>query len=534
MAINNPLIPGDPFSYDLKWLVRKIKMHTDQIAGLDNELDIVEEKLSEYDNLYSYVTQAVKLGHMAYVTPELFGAAGDGVKDDTEAFQRAVDSGFPVVAENSYNVGTIVLKDNSAILGGNYTSSSWPLFQIYDASNVLLDHIAADMTDADIDLQGCCIDVREAERVTVQNCRLSNIPGNGIRFYHSNYCVADGNYVTKYYYGGITCVQGTCHAWITNNEVIDGVGRYPSPTINCYPISLAGYGIPDDLPQAEYIYCLNNTIIDSMPLWEGIEAHSVKNAIISGNVIKGTIQGIVLTPVTTQSVAPPETDNVIICNNVIDFTANATVTTPKTNYGILVSWRNAMESDPEKQWAGGSVSVYGNIIKNVGLNQEGAPAAFYVAGVMADIHDNIVENSRGDVLDFRTPYRNCYFYNNKVINHKDMPTGTYYYLRYRANEPHAILYSHDNTFQGDTTAQRSYIAPTGTTPTIIWKNNETNAPFTAVHTARADVGNGAPTGMSLVAYKGDMYTDLDTGLVYTCTTEGSPGGTAAYAIFTQL
>lgn len=534
MAINNPLIPGDPFSYDLKWLVRKINNHTASIQALQSDLDAVEQRLSEYDNLYQYITEAVALGHMAYVTPELFGAAGDGTTDDTEAFQRAVNSGFPVVAENSYNVGTIVLKDNSAILGGTYTSSSWPLFQIYDVSNVLLDHITADMEDAEINLQGCCIDVQEAERVTVKNCRLSNIPGNGIRFYHSNYCVADGNYVTKYYYGGITCVQGTCHAWITNNEVIDGVGRYPSPTINCYPISLAGYGIPDDLPQAEYIYCLNNTIIDSMPLWEGIEAHCVKNAIIAGNVIKGTLQGIVLTPVTTQAVTPPETDNVIICNNVIEFTASATVTSPKTNYGVLVSWRNATETDPEDQWSGGTVSVYGNTIKNVGLNQEGAPAAFYVAGVLADIHDNIVENCYGDVLDFRTPYRECHFYNNKVIGQKDMPSGSYYFTRYRANEPHAFLYVHDNIFDADGSNMINYLGPTGVTPTIIWRNNESNASYTNIRTARADVGTVAPTQTSLVAYKGDMYTDLSTGLKYTCTTEGSPGGTAAYAVFTQL
>lgn len=42
MAINNPLIPGDPFSYDLRWIVRKIKMHTDQLVSLTERMDGAE------------------------------------------------------------------------------------------------------------------------------------------------------------------------------------------------------------------------------------------------------------------------------------------------------------------------------------------------------------------------------------------------------------------------------------------------------------------------------------------------------------
>lgn len=71
-------------------------------------------------------------GMMGYVTPEMFGAKGDGVTDDTDAIQMAVDSGFKEVVltagRNYYVTRQINLKDDVTICGSGTLS---PIYGIW-------------------------------------------------------------------------------------------------------------------------------------------------------------------------------------------------------------------------------------------------------------------------------------------------------------------------------------------------------------------------------------------------------------------
>ena len=150
MAINNPYVPGDPFSYDLKWIVRKIKEHQIILDGLDeriqnaiiaalenldqlgskyfeNAADLISSDLKDKSiayiegfyapadggaNLYYVTTDyndiigadfyltldgpnrwALPIIVTPYVTPEMFGAKADGSTNDHDAFATALKFG---------------------------------------------------------------------------------------------------------------------------------------------------------------------------------------------------------------------------------------------------------------------------------------------------------------------------------------------------------------------------------------------------------------------------------------------------------
>ena len=84
MAINNPYVPGDPFSYDLKWLVRKVKELITVTQDFDEK---VEQAVEEYiDNLQ------IPTDYINVMEPRhgLQPVVGDGVTDDTIAFKAII------------------------------------------------------------------------------------------------------------------------------------------------------------------------------------------------------------------------------------------------------------------------------------------------------------------------------------------------------------------------------------------------------------------------------------------------------------
>ena len=115
MAINNPYVPGDPFSYDLNWIVEQLNRHSASIQANSDAIESLEERMPTLEEIKKYLQDAVAAGRLSYVTPEMFGAVGNGVNDDTEAFQNTVDVNVPIVCSpgKTYKLHEITLKDGS-------------------------------------------------------------------------------------------------------------------------------------------------------------------------------------------------------------------------------------------------------------------------------------------------------------------------------------------------------------------------------------------------------------------------------------
>lgn len=106
---NNPYIPGDPYSYDLKWMISEIKRISNLYDPLSQEFQALYNYVHDFlDNLDFPQEVSDKLEEMAadgtlydilkpyfieYVTPQMYGAAGDGIADDSQAIESAFNSG---------------------------------------------------------------------------------------------------------------------------------------------------------------------------------------------------------------------------------------------------------------------------------------------------------------------------------------------------------------------------------------------------------------------------------------------------------
>lgn len=258
MAINNPYIPGDPFSYDLKWIISKIKQ-------LDVVYDSIDAKIAEKiyqafqeSNLINFKTTeamlqatledgavvltdgyhepgdggtmiyliqgftpemcqldyyltlpgnkiAVPVVLFPYVTPIMFGAYGDGTADDTEAFKQALKMHKPVnLIAKSYKISDTLTIDedlltlsNGSILMPEEVSTGF-LF-IDNAENVTVREIKFTGSGAAMPTgsTGAYTAVRaeKANHLTVDNCSITNVSNGGIFVLESSYVTVSNNTV---------------------------------------------------------------------------------------------------------------------------------------------------------------------------------------------------------------------------------------------------------------------------------------------------------------------------------------------------
>ena len=395
MAINNPYIPGDPYSYDLKWVVAKVKEILAQLGTLDEAIEakifegFLEHSVVQFQTVPEMLAADITDGSIVltlgyheagdqgglfylvkdfnpsqcsldyfltmdnnaqiaipvfvtpYVTPEMFGAYGDGVADDSDPFKNAFNYGV-VVLKNDYVISkSIPLKADQTVLSSGtitLTSNASDIFTASDIDNFkwVGGIVKSNGTDTP---SNRVFTFDRCENVHLEGLNIYDIPFTwAIRFNAVKNSKIVQNAIEHYSYGGIGLLNGCDNILIDGNSVKyldipgDGTG---------YPIMLSG-GETSSFNVCENVVCVNNYIENTLVRWEGINAHGGKNITISNNIVKGSRMGINAS--NEKRNHPFEMDNLIISDNTCISPDSSTL----YGYGIIVG--------------GNNITVTGNII----------------------------------------------------------------------------------------------------------------------------------------------------------------------------
>ena len=210
-----PLVYDDSLSY-YELLNKVVNYLNNTIKDVSNLESNVDNLYNSYVELQSYVNNYFsgldvqteidnKLDEMAesgelmqmfgwfigYVTPEMYGAIGNGLSDDSEAVQDAINIGGIVICNGTYLVKDISISRNVTILGGSFIDNGSSSFMFSTDNN--------DDEIKDVIINGAVFDgnnsangisLNHCHNSCVSNCEIKNMKGGTNNSYglHLNRC----------------------------------------------------------------------------------------------------------------------------------------------------------------------------------------------------------------------------------------------------------------------------------------------------------------------------------------------------------
>ena len=199
--------------------------------GVSNWLDDHPEATTTVqDN--SLTNKKLVVGTLGFVSPEMFGAVGDGLTDDTAALNDALLCGLPLQISQTY-LFTTSLTCNVDIYGGGELKRNTDDAVIFITSSARITNVTLNGNHK----SGRIICIDNTENVSIEGCKIINAGNNdattstGIRIQNSSYVYINNNLIdscySSYDYGaaGIHISGMSQYIYITSN-VISNIGRY--------------------------------------------------------------------------------------------------------------------------------------------------------------------------------------------------------------------------------------------------------------------------------------------------------------------
>ena len=325
------------------------------------------------------------------VTPEMYGAAGDGITDDTVPIQNAVNNSKIVYMQNSYLITSgIEVPEGVMIFGtGDITISDYMHTFTLSGNNTIMGLTFSD--NLALENEWSHIYGLEVDNILIRDCKFNTIGlGYAILMDHSTRIQILNNDIKNYSFGGIMLFHTCSYADIINNRLYNS--RWRSADHN-YPISISGYQDHDFGP-AHDIRCNYNYIEELSPWWEAIDSHGANDFEIIGNTIINTYRGIALGYKRTGSTGFTYSNcNAYIRDN--DITVGIPVdTTYDTSLGIYIA---SGDSTATK-----NVNISNNMIKGTTLTSSHHEGTAAIAVSLGDGSgdDITIENNYTDVTNF--------------------------------------------------------------------------------------------------------------------------------------
>lgn len=288
----------------------QVEMYRQEVREMDGRVTANAHAISAETARAEKAEQDIILNmnnKFVYVTPEEYGAKGDGITDDTEAVQTALSHKY-VFMSKKYNVKSLNIDDSAIIVGGEFVLASDS--QIYinadnvsflfvnftgpfkDVNSITKSYIYA--VDSDyLNIHNCnfnCagtinVGLTNSNNVTIENCSCINSPGTSFRIDQSNNVIIDNcTIINKPVAGnagnqGLHCIDVNAQSGNTDNVTIS----------NCDISNFWGVGIQfTGNATKEYLHgnmkVFNCNIHDPLMRETSAEADAIKVDAMYGNL----------------------------------------------------------------------------------------------------------------------------------------------------------------------------------------------------------------------------------------------------------